>query len=97
MDQGLQIVAAVNDSLFESAEDFRHALDLANVTARSGGGKQQTEAASPLRNPLLTRANKTARLKFAVDHRSWTVGDSKYVVFSDESTFCSRWDREKRV
>ncbi|KAH6943830.1 hypothetical protein HPB50_000124 [Hyalomma asiaticum] len=49
------------------------------------------------RKPHLTCANKTARLKFAVDHHSWRVEDWKYVIFSDESTFSSRWDQQKRA
>ncbi|KAH6923652.1 hypothetical protein HPB50_004392 [Hyalomma asiaticum] len=29
--------------------------------------------------------------------RAWRVEDWKYAIFSDESTFSSRWDQQKRV
>ncbi|KAH6930546.1 hypothetical protein HPB50_014673 [Hyalomma asiaticum] len=91
MDEDLQVVAVVN---------VRGTLDLANVSD-STIQRRLREAALQSRiaalKPLLTYANKTARLKFAVDHRSWTVEDWKYVIFPDESTFSSRWDQQKRV
>ncbi|KAH7982801.1 hypothetical protein HPB52_007194 [Rhipicephalus sanguineus] len=49
------------------------------------------------KKPLLSGQNKIARLRFANDHRSWSVCDWKSVVFSDESTFSTRWDQQQRV
>ena len=40
--------------------------------------------------PLLTPANKTARLRFATEHRNWTIHQWSTVMFSDESRFSLR-------
>ena len=37
--------------------------------------------------PLLTDAHKVKRIKFARDHRNWTVQDWSNVLFTDESPF----------
>ncbi|XP_077486466.1 uncharacterized protein LOC144097693 [Amblyomma americanum] len=100
IDQDLQIVAAVNEKPFQSAKDVRSTLGLEHISD-STVRRRPREAAVRIRiaaqKPLLTVANKTARLKFAVDHRSWRVEDWKCVIFSDESTFSTRWDQQKRV
>ncbi|KAH6948725.1 hypothetical protein HPB50_026026 [Hyalomma asiaticum] len=49
------------------------------------------------KKPLLSGQNKIARLRFAIDHRSWSVDDWKSVIFSDESAFSTRWDQQQRV
>jgi transposase len=41
----------------------------------------------PTKKPLLTKKMKSARLKWAKEHRSWTEDDWRKVVFSDESKF----------
>ncbi|KAH6924680.1 hypothetical protein HPB50_021821 [Hyalomma asiaticum] len=100
MDQDLQVVAVVSEKPFLSAKDVRRTLDLANVsdsTTRRRLREAALRSRTAAQKPLLTCANKTARQKFAVDHRSWRVEDWKYVIFSDESTFSSRWDQQKRV
>ncbi|KAH6925359.1 hypothetical protein HPB50_004006 [Hyalomma asiaticum] len=99
MDQDLQVVAVVSEKPFLSAKDVRRTLDLANVsdsTIRRTLREAALRSRIAAQKPLLICANKTARLKFAVDHRSWRVEDWKYVI-SDESTFSSRWDQQKRV
>ncbi|KAH9376044.1 hypothetical protein HPB48_018170 [Haemaphysalis longicornis] len=45
--------------------------------------------------PRLSVSNKTARLNFATEHASWTMDDWKTVLFSDESTFTTRWDQKQ--
>ncbi|KAG0411857.1 hypothetical protein HPB47_010995 [Ixodes persulcatus] len=47
--------------------------------------------------PLLTQSHKRLRLEFATNHLAWTVEDWKLVVFSDESTFCSKGDQQRCV
>ncbi|KAH6930330.1 hypothetical protein HPB50_012828 [Hyalomma asiaticum] len=84
MDQDLQVVAVVSEKPFLSAKDVRRTLDLANVsdsTIRRRLREAALRSRIAAQKPLLTCANKTARLKFAVDHRSWRVEDWKYVIF----------------
>lgn len=40
-----------------------------------------------VKKPLLSDANCSKRLKFAREHKNWTVNDWKKVLFSDESSF----------
>lgn len=47
--------------------------------------------------PRLSPREKETRLVFAEDHMSWKEEDWSQVVFSDESTFVSRWDQQQRV
>ncbi|XP_075530153.1 uncharacterized protein LOC142563485 [Dermacentor variabilis] len=99
-DQDLQIVAAVNEKPFLNAKEVRSTLALEHVsdsTVRRRLREAALRSRIAAQKPLLTVANKTARLKFAVDHRSWKVEDWKYVIFSDESTFSSRWEKQRRV
>ncbi|KAH6944303.1 hypothetical protein HPB50_002651 [Hyalomma asiaticum] len=49
------------------------------------------------RKPRLSLPNKTARLNFAKELVSWTTDASKTVLFSDESTFTTRWHQKQRV
>ncbi|KAH9360292.1 hypothetical protein HPB48_005744 [Haemaphysalis longicornis] len=51
----------------------------------------------PARKPKLSEANKLARLLFAEDHATWTAEDWSCVLFTDESTFSSRWDQRQRI
>ena len=44
-------------------------------------------ARRPHKKPLLTKAMRTARLKWAREHATWTVADWNNVIFSDESKF----------
>ncbi|KAH9374826.1 hypothetical protein HPB48_017659 [Haemaphysalis longicornis] len=51
----------------------------------------------PARKPKLSEANKLARLLFAEDHATWTAERLSCVLFTDESTFLSRWDQRQRI
>lgn len=42
-------------------------------------------ARRPMVGPLLTREHRRARLRFAQEHRDWTVDDWKRVLFTDET------------
>ena len=42
----------------------------------------------PVKAPLLTRAHKVTRLKFALNHQHWNVEDWSNILFADESRFC---------
>lgn len=45
------------------------------------------KARKPKKKPLLTKAMKVAPLKWAKDHRNWTIENWKNVIWSDESKF----------
>lgn len=47
--------------------------------------------------PVLSETNRQDRLRFASDHKAWTGDDCARVMFSDESTFTTRWDQRLRV
>lgn len=47
--------------------------------------------------PLLTSRHKEQRVAFAEAHRDWDASDWASVIFTDESTFTSEWDQQKRV
>ncbi|KAH6941459.1 hypothetical protein HPB50_018217 [Hyalomma asiaticum] len=49
------------------------------------------------RKPLIRKTNQTKRLQFARDHENWTTSDWENVVFTDESSFTTRWDQRQRV
>ncbi|KAH9360079.1 hypothetical protein HPB48_006676 [Haemaphysalis longicornis] len=51
----------------------------------------------PARKPELSEANKLARPLFAEDHANWMAEDWSCVLFTDESTFSSRWDQRQRI
>ena len=42
------------------------------------------------KKPLLSRKNRIARFKWALDHRNWTLDQWKSILWSDESKFCIR-------
>lgn len=37
------------------------------------------------------------RLHFALAHERWTWAEWSTIIFSDECTFCTRWDQQQRV
>ncbi|KAH6920207.1 hypothetical protein HPB50_028806 [Hyalomma asiaticum] len=49
------------------------------------------------KKPLIRKTIQTKRLQFARDHENWTTSDWENVVFTDESSFTTRWDQRQRV
>lgn len=61
-----------------------------NVTSRTVRNRLLAAglaAHRPRKKPLLTKAMRTARLKWARDHATWTAAQWNSVIFSDESKF----------
>ncbi|KAH7984564.1 hypothetical protein HPB52_022285 [Rhipicephalus sanguineus] len=58
------------------------------------GGLRSRVAAT---KPFVSSENSVKRLLFAQEHRSWTVEEWQNVIFTDESTFTSRWDQQQRT
>ncbi|KAH9380496.1 hypothetical protein HPB48_014078 [Haemaphysalis longicornis] len=93
------LVAAAYANPFGTAQ--QHA-QLAGVSASLSTVKRRLAEVGlssrvAVQKPLLSDDNKAARLSFASEHSTWSVDDWKQVVFSDESTFTTRWDQERRV
>lgn len=93
------IVAAACCDPFITAQEIREELGLqVSLTVirerlRSVGLRSRMAC----QRPLLTQNHKRVRLEFATRHLSWTVDDWMNVVFTDESTFTSKWDQQRRV
>lgn len=64
-----------------------------NVRLAEAGLKKRAAC----RKPLLRQVNQSKRLQFAKDHEGWTAIEWERVVFSDESSFTTRWDQRQRV
>lgn len=47
--------------------------------------------------PHLKEDQRRQRLDFAMAHEHWTLEEWSTVIFSDECTFCTRWDQQQRV
>ncbi|KAH9373032.1 hypothetical protein HPB48_016695 [Haemaphysalis longicornis] len=92
------LVAAAYANPFGTAQQHAH---LAGVSASLTTLKRRLAEAGlrsrVVQKPLLSDYNKAARVRFASEHSTWSVYDWKQVVFSDESTFTTRWDQKRRV
>jgi len=70
----------LNNSLEKSVsvETVRRALrDVGNLVAKK-----------KIKKPLLKSAHRLNRLKWALEHRDWTIDDWKSVIWSDETKIC---------
>ncbi|KAH9374450.1 hypothetical protein HPB48_004483 [Haemaphysalis longicornis] len=93
------IVAAAFEDPFQSERGIRDALNL-NVslgTIRNRMKDAGLNGCVVAQKPYLTAKQKEQRLAFARAHEQWTVEDRREVVFTDESTFSTRWDQQRRV
>lgn len=94
----LRIVGAASDNGFQSSSDIRKELGLLVSTKTIQRRLREAGLHSHIaaQKPLLTARHKQQRLAFAQDHEAW---ESRWdqVAFSDESTFSTRWDQQRRV
>lgn len=95
--EDLMIVAAVVDEPFLSAAEIKEelAIPVSEATIRARlreAGLTCWNANTKLRlNPNL----REIRLDFASEHRHWSVDQWQGVVFTNESTICCKWDKNK--
>ncbi|KAG0421743.1 hypothetical protein HPB47_002403 [Ixodes persulcatus] len=93
------IVAAVVADPFQSAQELRDALDLdvSLATIRRRLREAGLHGCVAAQKPYLTDRQRRQRLDFARAHEDWTISEWGEVIFTDESTFSSRWDQRRRV
>ncbi|KAH9383350.1 hypothetical protein HPB48_024565 [Haemaphysalis longicornis] len=98
-EEDLQIVSCMSDNPFITAGQIRALLGL-NVSnelirqrLREAGIRNRIAA----QKPLLSDNARAKRLAFAPEHLHWTVDDRHNVAFTDESSFCSKWDQTQKV
>lgn len=93
------IVAAAVVDPFQNAREIKHALqiDLSESSIRRRLQEAGLGSCISAQKPYLTDRQKLQRLNFARAHEQWSVTDWGEVVFTDESTFSSRWDQQRRV
>lgn len=73
---------------FDTAPEFRKHV-MPHVSVRTVQLKLHdigAKAYKKQRKPALTERHKEARLKWATEHKDWTIDDWKYVWFSDETS-----------
>lgn len=93
------IVAAVVADPFLSAKEIREALrlDASAKTIRRRLQVAGVRSCVAAQKPHLTDKQRQARLDFARAVEQWSAEDWGEVVFTDESTFSTRWDQQRRV
>ncbi|KAL1480453.1 hypothetical protein MTO96_034716 [Rhipicephalus appendiculatus] len=72
--------------LVASAQVVRERLRMSGLRSRVAAKK-----------PFVSSENKIKRLLFAQEHQSGRVEEWQNVIFSDESTFTSKWDQQQRT
>ncbi|KAH6922278.1 hypothetical protein HPB50_011940 [Hyalomma asiaticum] len=94
-----RIVEAARRNPKMTAKEIRKDLGLAASTQivrerlHVGGLRSRVAAMKP----FVSSRNRVKRLLFAQEHRSWTVEEWRNVIFTDESTFTSKWDQQQRT
>lgn len=93
------IVAAAVVDPFLSAKEIRDELSLSISTATVRRRLKEAGISNfaAAQKPFLPERQRQPRLDFALNHQRWNEEEWKNVVFSDESTFCTRWDQQRRV
>ncbi|KAG0435572.1 hypothetical protein HPB47_018409 [Ixodes persulcatus] len=98
-DEDRMIVAAAVDDPTSTAKEIQAELNLqvSVKTIRNRLHEAGLRSRVPARKPLLSAVNRQKRLQFAYEHASWSLADCENVLFSDESTFTTRWDQRQRI
>lgn len=93
------IASAAYEDPFTTAREIQQklGLQLSLTTIRERLRSFGLHSRISCQRPLLTRQNKALRLEFATRHLLWTTDEWMNVVFTDESTFSSKWDQQRRV
>ncbi|KAH6948867.1 hypothetical protein HPB50_026618 [Hyalomma asiaticum] len=97
-EDALIIAAAVADP-FLNAKEIKQELGLhmSSDTVRRRLKEAGLQNCAAAQKPFLTDNQRRQRLEFARAYKGWGVDEWSQVIFTDESTFCTRWDQQQRV
>lgn len=94
------IVGAASENPFLSAREIRDEVGVGNVSVSTirrrlheAGLKNQIA----VQKTLLEQRHRDQRMEFASVVESWTPENWRAVIFTDEASFCTRWDQERKV
>ncbi|KAH7932570.1 hypothetical protein HPB52_024326 [Rhipicephalus sanguineus] len=99
-EEDLLIVAASAANPFLSAKEIRDELGLRSVslpTIRRRLHEAGIHSRVASQKTLLEESHRRARLEFASACESCSPDNWRAVVFTDEASFCTRWDVQRRV
>lgn len=93
------IIAAVVADPFLSAKEIKNELGLhmSCDTIRRRLKEAGLRNCVAAQKPFLTENQRAQRLEFARAYEHWGVEEWCQVIFTDESTFCTRWDQQQSV
>ncbi|KAH7986707.1 hypothetical protein HPB52_024792 [Rhipicephalus sanguineus] len=93
------IVAASVENPFLTAREIRDilGLDVSTETIRRRLHSAAIKSRIAAQRTQLEQTQKQQRMDFASVVENWTPNNWRAVVFSDEATFCTRWDQRQRV
>lgn len=99
-DQDRLIVAAAVVDPYLSAKEIRDEVGLENVSLTTI--KRRLHEAGIVskisaQKVMLDERHRNERLEFASAVESWSPDNWRAVVFTDEASFCTRWDQQRRV
>ncbi|KAH7956358.1 hypothetical protein HPB52_008594 [Rhipicephalus sanguineus] len=97
-EDALIIAAAVTDP-FLNAKEIKQELGLHTScdTVRRRLKQAGLQNCAAAQKPFLTDNRRRQQLEFARAYERWGVDEWSQVIFTDESTFCTRWDQQQRV
>lgn len=72
-------------------------LQISTSTVRRRLREAGLASRRPMTGPLLTREHRRSRLRFALEHRDWTIEDWKRVLFTDETRVSLHSPDEKKT
>ncbi|KAG0425569.1 hypothetical protein HPB47_027275 [Ixodes persulcatus] len=95
----LIIVAAFCDDPFMTVKELKTCLNIrASVTTiRQRLQEARIRSREAAQKPLLCERHRTARKSFPEDHQPWGPSEWNQVVFTDDASFCSPFDQQRRV
>lgn len=71
-----------------NSEWHKDGVDVSDITVRRRLAEKKYSFCKAKKKPLLTTKHKKDRLKWAKEHKSWSIEQWKQVLFTDESRIC---------
>lgn len=98
--EDMAIVAAAVDNPSATVDEIKQSTGLtrvSNTTVKRRLYAAGLKSRTAVQKPIVSGVNKQKRLDFATEHLQWTEEHWAKVVFTDESSFTTRWDQRQRV